>query len=102
MILVPLGDQTAASVRESLAFSNPAWAAVIARGWAEYLGFTLGPERGERTWGEGFAQGISPLRAMGDLGFGIVFLCRRVQHLRALHARLSAPVGRPSAGLGAD
>lgn len=73
VVLVPLGDQTSAAVREALAFRHPSWSAVTSRNWAEYLGFVLGPGRGDRTWDKAFTKVLHRAAQWGALELGLYF-----------------------------
>ena len=73
MILIPLGDATPASVSLLLQARFPAWSLVQCRLWAKYLGFVLGPERGERAWEQALAKALARARLWAQVALGLQF-----------------------------
>ena len=70
-VFVPLGDDSAQAFREKLERRWPGWGAVQVRGWAEYLGFALGPDAGTRVWRKAFAQYERRATLWAQLGLGL-------------------------------
>ena len=73
VVLVPLGDQPPAAVRDARAFRRPTWAAIAVRDWAEYLGFVLGPGRTERSWAKVSDKVLRRAALWGVLELGLRF-----------------------------
>ena len=73
VILIPLGDATPASVSLLLQARFPAWSLVQCRLWAKYLGFVLGPERGERAWEQALAKALARARLWAQVALGLQF-----------------------------
>ena len=55
-VLVPLGQLTHVQVRERLQQGSPLWGAMAIADSAKYLGFVVGPGRGEKSWDAPFAS----------------------------------------------
>ena len=70
-VFVPLGDDTPQGFREALERHLPGWGAAQVRGWATYLGFTLGPDAGNRGWTKALAQYGRRAALWSQLGLGL-------------------------------
>ena len=57
--------------RDALECHWPGWGAVQVRGWAEYLGFVLGPDAGVRMWTKAFSQYERRTALWAQLGLGL-------------------------------
>ena len=55
-VFVPLGDETPEAFRREFERLCPGWAAAPVRLYADYLGFCLGPEAGERAWAKALGK----------------------------------------------
>jgi hypothetical protein len=72
-IFVPLGDDTLDSFRLEMTTRFPGWGAAGVRWWADYLGFTLGPQSQGRSWRKAMAQYTSRTDLWAQLGLGLHF-----------------------------
>ena len=72
-VFLPLSDDTLDDFRLELERQLPTWGAVQIRRWAEYLGFVLGPEAGDRTWQKALAQYSKRVELWSQLGLGLHF-----------------------------
>ena len=70
-VFVPLSDDLIQQFRADLEQRWPGWGAAQVRGWADYLGFTLGPEAGTRTWTKAFAKYEKRAALWAQLGLGL-------------------------------
>ena len=72
-VVVPLGDERPEQVRDMMETVHPGWGAAVYQEWAEYLGFTLGPGRGERGWSKALLKYEERARLWAALGLGLFF-----------------------------
>ena len=49
-VVVPLGDNPLAETQRAISMACPGWAGIPVKGSAVYLGFTMGPDRGTKSW----------------------------------------------------
>ena len=68
---VPLGGGTPDTPRQELAHRFPGWGAAGVRGWADYLGFTLGPDSRDRSWRKALVQYTHRSELWAQLGMGL-------------------------------
>ena len=73
VVLVPLGDASSAAWSSRLMSSFPTWSRLQCRGWAEYLGFVLGPECADRGWAKALAKCVTRAHMWGQLALGLQF-----------------------------
>ncbi|CAK0886297.1 unnamed protein product [Prorocentrum cordatum] len=74
--LVPLDPFNELDFRRELATTVPQWGSLGVAGYAKYLGFYLGPDRGRRTWGAPVAKYAARARIWKHIGAG-AFLAAR-------------------------
>ena len=72
-VFVPLGDAPLPDFKAALEAHFPGWGAAPVRLWAEYLGFVLGPEAGDRVWTKAFAKVEKRADLWAQLGLGLHF-----------------------------
>jgi hypothetical protein len=72
-VFVPLGDDTLDSFRQELELRFAGWGAAGVRWWADYLGFTLGPESQGRSWRKAMLQYTRRTDLWAQLGLGLHF-----------------------------
>jgi hypothetical protein len=72
-VVIPLGDETAAQLRDWLREQYPCWATVAIEGTARYLGFMLGPERGESSWDAALRKFQERALLWAGAGLGLYF-----------------------------
>jgi exonuclease III len=70
-VFVPLGDESPDSLRQELARRYPGWGSAGVRGWADYLGFTLGPDSHGRSWKKAMEQYTRRSELWAQLGMGL-------------------------------
>ena len=70
-VFIPLGDDTLDSFRQDLELRFPGWGAAGVRWWADYLGFTLGPESQGRSWRKAMLQYTRRTDLWAQLGLGL-------------------------------
>ncbi len=70
---VPLGGGTPDTPRQELAHRFPGWGAAGVRGWADYLGFTLGPDSRDRSWRKALVQYTHRSELWAQLGMGLYY-----------------------------
>ncbi len=70
-VFVPLRDEDAETLRSELEWLCPGWGATPIRLCADYVGFCLGPEAGERHWAKALAKLAKRAAAWGALGLGL-------------------------------
>ena len=58
-----------------LAQEFPLWAGITVAGYAKYLGFTLGPDRGHRGFSKALTKFADRARAWGHSGGGLFLSC---------------------------
>jgi hypothetical protein len=72
-VFIPLGDDTVADFRLELESRFAGWGAANVRWWADYLGFTLGPGREDRSWRKAMLQYSCRADLWAQLGLGLHF-----------------------------
>ena len=70
--MVPLSTQSSPELAAALYRDHPAWAGVRVSGHARYLGFVLGPERGEIAFDKPLEKFAARARAWGAVGGGLL------------------------------
>jgi exonuclease III len=70
-VFVPLGDTSVEEFRRELEERFAGWGAAGVRGWADYLGFTLGPDSRDRSWRKALIQYSSRADLWAQLGLGL-------------------------------
>ena len=69
-VMVPLFRFNVNTVRARLAELAPSWGALDIQGKAEYLGFVVGPQRGEESWKAPLRKFAERAAAWAKLGLG--------------------------------
>ena len=69
--VVPLFRDDLAAIHRQLAEGCPGWGGIKVQYHATYLGFVLGPERGERSWDGPLRKYIDRCTEWGSLGLGM-------------------------------
>ena len=69
-VFVPLSNDSLENVREKLIRSTPLWGCMTIARCAKYLGFIVGPGRGDSTWDAPVGKFTSRARLWGGLGLG--------------------------------
>ena len=74
-IVVPLGDndQVCEQFKEMLATVAPKWAEFKVQGWAEYLGFMLGPDSVDKQWSSVIRKAYDTTRRWANLHSGFFY-----------------------------
>ena len=70
-VFIPLGDDNVDTFRRDLGVVCPGWGGALVQMQAEYLGFTLGPEAGDKGWTNAFAKARLRARLWSSLGLGL-------------------------------
>ena len=70
-IVVPLWVEDHNRLRMRLAENHPAWTGIRVQGHARYLGFVLGPERGELSWADPLQKVRDRAAFWADAGLGL-------------------------------
>ena len=70
-VLIPLCDRLPAELSMLLECACPGWNAAHIRHWAEYLGFVLGPEAGDKSWQRALDKFENRSKLWSTLGLGL-------------------------------
>jgi len=72
-IHIPLYTDNVLAAHRDFVRAAPAWRAITSQLCGTYLGFVVGPNRGERSWTKGLAKTLSRARAWSRLGLGAAY-----------------------------
>jgi hypothetical protein len=72
-VVIPLGEATPAHVRARFADTHPGWGAAAYQHWAEYLGFTLGPDGMHRGWSKTLTKYKERAALWKQIALGLFF-----------------------------
>jgi len=73
IVVIPLWKVPADEIRHIVTRLCPRWGAAVFRGWAEYLGFVLGPDAGERGWDKAKRKFIEAARLWRQAGTSLLY-----------------------------
>ena len=67
-VIVPLSNIAPDVLRDKLQASGSSWAGFAIKLSAKYLGYMMGPERGESGWSKSFEKFVARAKVRGNIG----------------------------------
>ena len=79
VVVVPLATSHADDIARWMSGNIPGWGTVLVQAWARYLGYALGPGRGDRSWSKQLAKAKDRCKEWACQSLGIqlsAFVCK--------------------------
>jgi len=73
VFVVPLGDARYEEIKRDMELATPSWGRCAYRGFAEYLGFFLGPDKQDRSWRKAVKKYEDRAKGWRDAGVGLYY-----------------------------